>query len=177
MRGFINGVVFTLALLAAACFAGVWLGLLPAGADVRPPRLERWAANRSLEVQIARESTAYVNPLQPTEANVIAGVHLYAANCTVCHGAADGAASNVAKGLYIRAPQLAKDGVEDDPLAETFWKLKHGIRFTAMPAFGGTLSDDDLWKLSLFLAHMDKLSPAAQTEWKKIPSAQASAAP
>ncbi len=177
MRGFINGVVFTLALLIAAAFAGVQLGLLPAGADAKPLPLEKWLAQRSLHASIAREDGDYHNPLQPTDENLTAGVRLYAANCAVCHGAADGAESTLAKGFYIEAPQLAKDGVEDDPENVTFWKLKHGIRFSAMPAFGGNLSDDDLWKLTMFLATMDKLPPQVDAAWKKVPSAAASPVP
>jgi mono/diheme cytochrome c family protein len=177
VRGFINGIVFTLALLAGAGFAAIQLGLMPAGADAKPLPGEEWAAKRSLHAAMAREDAGYTNPLQPTDANLVTGVHLYAANCAVCHGAADAAQSTLSKGFYIEAPQLAKDGVEDDPEKVTFWKLKHGIRFSAMPAFGGTLSDDDLWKITMFLAAMDKLPPAAEAEWKKVPSAAATPAP
>jgi mono/diheme cytochrome c family protein len=115
--------------------------------------------------------------LQPTDDNLIDGVHLYAQNCAICHGAADAAPSGPAKGFYIKSPQLAKDGVEDDDESETYWKVEHGIRFTAMPAFEKTLSDDDAWKLAMFLKRMDKLPPAADVEWKKVPSAAASPAP
>jgi len=52
----------------------------------------------------------------------------------------------------------------------THWKLVHGIRFTAMPAFKTTLADDDLWRLAAFLKHMDKLPPAVDAAWKKVPS-------
>jgi mono/diheme cytochrome c family protein len=176
MRGFITGIVFTLALILAAGYTAVRLGVMPAGADAKPFPGEKWAAQRSLHAEIDRERGAFVNPLQPTDANLTAGVHLYAVDCAVCHGAADAAESTLAKGLYIRAPQLAKDGVEDDPDSETFWKLKHGIRFSAMPAFGGTLSDDDLWKLTMFLQKMDKLPPAVDAEWKKVPTAAATPA-
>jgi len=41
-----------------------------------------------------------------TDANLIAGIKLYAADCALCHGAADGKASAIAEGLYQRAPQL-----------------------------------------------------------------------
>jgi mono/diheme cytochrome c family protein len=177
MRGFINGIVFTLALLIAAGFAAIQLGVMPAGADAQPFPGEKWMAKRSLHAAMAREDAGYVNPLQPTDANLITGVHLYAVNCAVCHGAADAAQSTLSKGFYIEAPQLAKDGVEDDPEKVTFWKLKHGIRFSAMPAFGATLSDDDLWKLTMFLATMDKLPPAVEAEWKKVPSAAVTPAP
>ncbi len=177
MLRFIYGIIFTLALFVAAAFVGVQLGVVPAGADVTPPALEAWAARRSLHATIDRERTAYTNPLQPTDANLVAGVALYGANCAVCHGAADGKPSTLSKGFYIDAPLLAKDGVEDDPENETYWKLDHGIRFSAMPAFGGTLSSDQLWQLAMFLNRMDKLPPAAAAAWQKLPSAAASPAP
>ena len=165
-----NGIVFTIALLVAATVAGVKLGMLPSGADAKPLPMEKLAANTSLHASIRRDTRGMTNPLQPTEANLAAGVKLYGENCAVCHGAADAKPSNLAQGFYIEAPQLAKDGVEDDPLPTTYWKLVHGIRFTAMPAFKKTLSDDDLWKLTMFLNKMDKLPPQAEADWKKLPS-------
>lgn len=177
MLRFVYGIIFTLALLVAAAFAGIYVGALPPGADVKPPALERWAAKKSLKATMKREDVAYKNPLQPTDANLIAGAKLYGANCAVCHGASDGLASTLSKGFYIEAPLLAKDGVEDDPENMTYWKLDHGIRFSAMPAFGATLSAEQLWQLTMFLSHMDKLPPAAEAVWKKLPSAAESPAP
>ena len=170
MRGFINGVVFTLAALLAAVIAGVWFGVLPSGADEKPLPFERMAAKRSLHASMTRDTAGVEIPLQPTEENLLAGVKLYGANCAVCHGAADAKASNLAKGFYIESPMLAKDGVEDDPESITHWKLVHGIRFTAMPAFKTTLSDEDLWKVSLFLKHMDNLPRVVDAAWKHLPS-------
>jgi len=177
VRGFVNGIVFTLAVLIAGTFVGIWEGVFPSGADVKPSRLERWVANRALNAQIGREDQAYVNPLQPTDANLIDGVHVFAATCAGCHGAADGEPSTIAKGMYIHAPQLAKRGVEDDSEQETFWKVDHGIRFTAMPAFGKTLSEDDEWKVTMFVKRMNALPPAVQAVWAKVPSSAATPNP
>lgn len=171
MRGFLNGVVFTIALLVAAAVSGVLVGALPSGADSKPLPMEKLAANVSLRSTIARETRGVTNPLQPTSDNLVAGVKLYGANCAVCHGTSDGKASKLAQGFYIKSPQLATDGVEDDPAAVTHWKVVHGIRFSAMPSFKGTLSDDELWKITMFVKAMDKLPPAADAEWKKLPSA------
>lgn len=170
MRAFFNGLVFTVALLIGGAVAAVFGGVLPAGADNAPPPPEEWAAKTSLHATIARETQGLVNPVAIGDDALLAGVKSYGANCAVCHGAADGKASTLAKGFYIKSPQLATDGVEDDSEATTFWKLKHGIRFTAMPAFGANLSDDELWKIALFLKHMDKLPPAVDTAWKALPS-------
>ncbi len=170
MRGFFNGIVFTLASIAGAGAIAIFTGALPPGADNKPPAIEEAAANASLHATIARESHGMTNPVANTDENLIAGIKTYGANCAVCHGASDAKASTLAKGFYIESPMLAKDGVEEDPDGSVFWKLKHGIRFSAMPAFGANLSDDELWKVALFLKHMDKLPPAADAEWKKLPS-------
>jgi mono/diheme cytochrome c family protein len=177
VRGFVNGIIFTLALILAAAVVGAWQGVLPAGADAKPLPFEEWAAKRSLHASIARDGAGAANPVESSDDNLLAGVKLYGANCAVCHGAADAKPSNLAQGFYVEAPQLAKDGVEDDPESVTHWKLVHGIRFTAMPAFQKTLGDDDLWKLTLFLKQMDKLPPVVDAAWKALPSAAASPSP
>ena len=172
MRAFVNGVVFTLAFLVAAGFVAVQLGVMRGNADTKPNSLERWIARRSLHATLDRETKNLQNPLPLTDANLTDGLHLYASNCAVCHGAADAQPSNLAKGFYIRAPVLAKRGVEDDDESETFWKIEHGIRFSAMPAFGTTLSTDDAWKIAMFLKRMDSLPPAVEAQWKAVPSSQ-----
>ncbi|MEO6914074.1 MAG: cytochrome c [Candidatus Baltobacteraceae bacterium] len=98
----------------------------------------------------------------------MSGIHIYSQNCVVCHGGADGRAGKIARGLYQTAPQLAKDGVEDDPAGVVSWKIQHGIRLTGMPAFGKTLNQKQIWEVAFFLAKMDHLPPAAKREWKKI---------
>jgi len=100
-------------------------------------------------------------------------VHLYADNCAICHGASDAKPSKLAQGFYIEAPQLAKDGVEDDPESTSFWTVKHGIRFTAMPSFSATLKDEEFGRSRLFLKQMDKLPPAVDAQWKEVPSGAA----
>jgi thiosulfate dehydrogenase len=172
-RGVVLGVVAALVGLTLCIYLGVEAGLIPANADRKPARLERWMARTSLRATLAREAPKTPNPVALTDANLLAGIKLYAANCAICHGAADAKPSNVARGLYQHPPQLAKDGVEDDPEGATYWKVDHGIRFTAMPAFGKTLDDQQLWQLTLFLKHMDALPPSAQRAWKALKSSGA----
>ena len=165
-RGFLLGVGVTLLLLLAGAWGMVSFGLVPANADAEPSGLERWAAEKSLRATLARDAPKGENPVPPTEENLGAGMRLYAQNCAVCHGGADGSPSVVARGLYQKAPQLAKDGVEDDPPGVTYWKVAHGIRFTAMPSFGRTLTEQQVWQLTLFLSHMDKLPPSVEAAWR-----------
>jgi thiosulfate dehydrogenase len=167
-RGIVLGVVATLVILFLAAYVGLRAGMMPANADGKPGSLERWAAKTSLRATLAREASSSPNALAVTDENYAAGIKLYAQNCAMCHGDADGEPSNVARGLYQKPPQFANDGVEDDPDGVTYWKIAHGIRLTGMPAFGGTLRDEQIWQLTLFLKHMDGLPPAPQRLWKAV---------
>jgi len=170
LKSVLAAVVLTLALLVAAAFALVESGYIPANADAPPGRLETWMASASLEASLNREAPKAANPVALTDENLLAGVHLFAQNCAVCHGNSKGlpSASPIAKGLYQKPPQMATDGVEDDPEGVSFWKIKHGIRLTGMPSFKSTLSDKEIWTLALFLKHMDKLPLAAEQSWEGV---------
>ena len=164
-KGFIAGIIVALAVLIAGGYIFVKRGLLPAGQDEMPGKLEMWAAKTSLAVSISREAKGLTPPLQPTEANLTAGATLYVGHCQVCHGGPDAKVSAIARGLTPSPPQLAKDGVEDDPEGTTYWKIAHGIRFTGMPAFRESLSETELWQLALFAKHMNSLPPGSRTAW------------
>jgi thiosulfate dehydrogenase len=169
-RAFVVGLfVAIIGVGVAACFA-VRDGLVPANADGQPLPLETWAAKASLHATLAREAPKGPNPVPLTDANLIAGIGLYAKHCAICHGTAQGDASitALAKGLYTRPPQLATDGVEDDPQGYTFWKIEHGIRWTAMPSWAGTLNDQQIWTLAQFLKHMNNLPAAAKQAWQQV---------
>jgi mono/diheme cytochrome c family protein len=168
IRGIVIGAIGVIALGLLAAYLGVQAGLVPANADARPPEIERWVARTSLAATLRREAPTTPNPVALNDANLVAGIKLYGANCIACHGAADAAPSNIARGLYQHAPQLAKDGVEDDPEGITYWKVTHGIRFTGMPAYAATLDDSQRWQLALFLKNMDKLPPGPDRTWKSL---------
>ncbi len=167
-RGFVLGAVAAAVVLVLGVYLAIEAGLMPANADAKPSKLERWAARTSLRATLQRDAPNVPDPVALTDANLIAGIRLYAANCAVCHGGAAGKPSNVARGLYQHPPQFAKDGVEDDPEGVTYWKVDHGIRFTGMPAFGKTLDDGQLWRVTLFLKHMDALPPASKRLWATV---------
>ena len=151
-------------------------GFMPANADAKPSRIEHWAAHRSLNMTIARETKALHGPATSTDSVMTLGVRLYKANCSVCHGVADGKKSSVAEGLYQAPPQFAKDDVTDDPIEVTYWKITHGIRFTGMPSYAKSLTDDQRWAISAFLRHQDSLPPSALAAWKALPSVADSSA-
>ena len=92
-KGFILGVVLTIAAGAAASYGIVVTGTIPAAANGQPVPLEHWAARSSLRATLQRDSPKGPNPVPLNDTSLIAGVQLYADHCAVCHGTAKGEAS------------------------------------------------------------------------------------
>lgn len=172
LRGFILGIFVTFLVAAGAGYAALRAGAIPANADAQPGALEKFVARTDLRAALDNDAPKGPNPVALTDASLIDGIHLYATHCAICHGTAagDASASPIAKGEYPKPPQLANDGVEDDPEGWTFWKIEHGIRWTGMPSWKDELNDQQIWTLALFLKHMDKLPAAAEAAWRAVGS-------
>lgn len=170
LRGVVLGIAVSVIVALASGYVIVSTGIIPAAANGKPVFLEHWAARTSLRATLGRDAPKGPDPVPLTESNLIAGIGLYGQHCAMCHGTAQGnaSASPVANGEYPPPPQLASDGVEDDPTGWTFWKIENGIRWTGMPSWKGTLSDQQAWTLALFLKHMNKLPPAALKAWRDV---------
>jgi thiosulfate dehydrogenase len=179
MGRFSLGVLTTIIVALIIGFGLIEAGAMPARADAKPGGLEQWAAGTSLKATLEREAPKGPNPVAFTDANLVEGVKLYSDHCAMCHGTSAGKAqaSAIARGEYPAPPQLASDGVEDDPEGYTVWKVEHGIRLTGMPSWKGVLDDRQAWTLALFLKHMDKLPPSAEAAWRQLPPPQPDPAP
>ena len=65
------------------------------------------------------------------------------------------------------AALLNGQGVTNDPVGVTYWKVANGIRITGMPGFNGSLSTAQMWQVSLLLADANKLPAAVQSALKE----------
>lgn len=165
MRSFLAGIVATLVALLVLGFAAVQTGAVPANADRGALPGEKWAAHTSLDATIAREAPKDP-PTAMNDADLAAGATLYVQNCAVCHGTAHSTPNAIERGLYISAPQFAKHDVTDDPIGVTYWKVDHGIAWTAMPSYHATLSERDRWQVAWFLKHQNALDGRAKAIWE-----------
>ncbi len=133
-------------------------GYAPVATTSSPMPFEKGLAHMALNARIEKEAPRN-SPLLATDENYRAGAHVYRVNCAICHGLPDQPASPTSKGMYPRPPELFKGhGVTDDPVGETYWKVANGIRLTGMPAYTDSLSQTEMWQVSLLLANADKLS-------------------
>lgn len=170
VRGAVIGVVAVLGIALGVVLTLIYMGYAPMAADTAPSDAEANLAMKAVHAISERQMGGVKNPLPYSEANLLAGLKTYEQNCVICHGASDGKPSNIAAGFYVPAPQFAKDGVEDDPEGATYWKIHHGIRFSAMPAFMHSLKVRDIWQVTMFLKHMDSLPKSVHMRWKATKS-------
>lgn len=88
------------------------------------------------------------------EARIRQGAGNYAAMCMGCHLAPGMEPTELSKGLYPAPPDLTRKTVS---AGEAFWAIKHGIKASGMPAWGGSMGDDYIWNLAAFLQQLPKL--------------------
>ncbi len=157
MRTFVLGSIFGVVLVVAALYLYFMTGMAPAAATASPMPFEKKLAHAALNARIGREMPKNV-PIPANEAAYTAGAIVYRDQCAVCHGVPGNEQTAIAKGMFPKPPQLFKGkGVTDDEPGETYWKVANGIRLTGMPAFGKSLSETQIWQVSLLLANADKV--------------------
>jgi mono/diheme cytochrome c family protein len=159
------GVVITLAVLILGGLGFAMLGFFPTAANVQPPHLEQHLAMSAVDASMERHAPRISNPLTPNDQNLEDGMKLYTMNCALCHGGLDRKPSTLADSFYPPVPNLVSDP-PDDPEWHLFYTIRTGIRYTGMPAWDKTLTEPDMWKITMLLSHLDKLPPAVQDYWK-----------
>jgi mono/diheme cytochrome c family protein len=176
MRNFVLGVVITLLVLVLGGLGFALLGYLPTNADATPSHLEMRIAMTALDASMDRHAPRLNAPLAPTDENLIDGMKIYTMNCAACHGTLDNKRSMLEHAFYPPVPQVILDPL-DDPEWHIYYAVRTGVRYTGMPAWNKALSDQDLWKVTAFLSHLEKLPPAVQDYWKKSYGVSPQAAP
>jgi thiosulfate dehydrogenase len=169
MYKFLVGFAAAVIVVFLAGFCYVRLGFFDPRADIAVGSLESKIAMPSLDAAVDRRAPATQNPIQPTDANLTAGVQVYQANCASCHGDIRTPHAALADALYPRAPQFLQDA-PDMPENQNYYIIAHGIRLSGMPAWKQVLSEQQIWQVTTLLSHMDKLTPQVSDAWKAIAS-------
>ena len=145
------------------------VGHPPVAVADQPFPLEKQIVHVPLGARISKEMPANP-PIAATPENLVAGAKIYREQCAFCHGLVN-SKSTIASHMYPSTPQLWSShrsgvvGVSDDPPGETYWKVANGIRLTGMPSFSKTLSEIEMWQVTLLLANADKPVPDAAKAW------------
>jgi len=164
MKRFLIGLIIGLVAWPIGVLCYLRFGHPPVAVADHPFPLEAQILKVPLHNRIAADQPKAV-PIQPTEANLLAGAQVYSKNCATCHGMYN-QTSIFAQHMYPWPPPLLQThganrvvGVTDDPATETYWKVSNGIRLTGMPAFKQVLTPTQIWQVSVLLANANKPMP------------------
>jgi mono/diheme cytochrome c family protein len=162
MKGFILGVVVTCVVAALGVYIYFSQGMAPVATSAQAMPFEKKLADMALKARVDKEAPNHP-PVAADENNLVAAADTYRQNCATCHGLPNQPETVFAKGMFPKPPQLFRGhGVTDDPPGETYWKVANGIRLTGMPSFKPSLSETDMWQVTLLLANADKLPDSVQ---------------
>lgn len=150
-------IVILIVVAALGLGAFVWSGLYDIGADAHHTKPVYALMQTLRERSIAHHAKDITVPNLDDSQLVLKGAGQYAAMCTGCHLAPGMAENEMRPGLYPKPPQLSK--FAPDP-REAFWVIKHGIKMSAMPAWGSSHDDATIWSMVAFLQKLPGLSPA-----------------
>jgi len=150
----------------------IYSGAFNAAADQPHSGLVLFLAQTARERSIAVRSRDIRVPDLADAKAIAAGASEYAEMCAGCHLAPGMEDNEMRPGLYPHPPNLAdrRQDAKQDPLAvnasaaRQFWIIKHGIKMSAMPAWGKTHDDATIWSIVAFLQKLPTLTPAQYEE-------------
>ncbi|MES2404660.1 MAG: cytochrome c [Pseudomonadota bacterium] len=154
---FIGALIFWIIIAIIAYFVVAFTGAYQVGADVPHWGITSHAIGFLREHTIERRVADIKPPPLDDPALVKLGAEHYAEMCTGCHLAPGMGHSELRDGLYPRPPNLTR--FAPDP-AESFWIIKHGLKMTAMPAWGATHDDHTIWAMVAYLQKQPRMSTA-----------------
>jgi mono/diheme cytochrome c family protein/ketosteroid isomerase-like protein len=148
-------VVLLLLVIGGAAF--VVSGVYDIGADAPHWPLTERAIGVLRDSSVHARADAIEVPDLDDAEMIAEGAEHYAAMCTGCHLAPGMSESEIRPGLYPTPPVLAEE--RDLQPAEAFWVIKHGIKMSAMPAWGTTHTDEAIWNMVAFLRKLPAMTP------------------
>ena len=151
---------FKIAAWATLLVAAMFLGYLRShgfSAREKPAWYETLLARNARRLASEPGARDLKNPVEATPLAIAEARDHFADHCATCHANNGDGKTQINAGLYPPAPDMRQSPTQDLSDGELFYLIKNGVRFTGMPGWGG--SDEDNWKLVLFIRHLAQLTP------------------
>lgn len=159
--------VLSIGLIAGLVGAGiVFGGWYDVSASKPHGVLVSWALHTTMIHSIEARAHYDTAPAQFSAEQVHQGFGLYEDHCAMCHGGPGIARPRWVMGLEPTPPYLLDAARQWSP-AELRFVIKHGVKMTAMPAWGLSRSEEDITSLVAFLEQLPSITP---TEYRAMQS-------
>jgi len=112
----------------------------------------------TMRYSVRRRASAIEEPPLDEPGLLLRGAACFSAHCVSCHGAPGVAPAPPALAMQPLPGPLV-DAASAWRARELVWIMRHGIRMSGMPAWGGRLPDEDIWAVAALLQQLPQLSP------------------
>jgi cytochrome c553 len=139
--------------LAAGGFAVAASGIIPLKASAGHWRITNWLLHFAMERSVSTHAIPIAAPRLDHPALVRRGATHYDLGCSPCHGNVEGTTPRIPLAMLPPPPPLPPRVARWRP-EELFYIVKHGVKFTGMPAWPAQQRDDEVWAVVAFLQHL-----------------------
>ncbi len=146
----------TSGVLLAAGFAVAASGIVPLTASAGHWRITNWVLHFTMERSVSTHAIPIDVPQLDHPALIKRGATHYDLGCSPCHGHVDGKTPRIPQAMLPPPPPLP-DRISHWQPAELFYIVKHGVKFTGMPAWPAQQRDDEVWAVVAFLLRLPAL--------------------
>ncbi|MBN1236949.1 MAG: c-type cytochrome [Gammaproteobacteria bacterium] len=151
--------VGALALVGAIVAAAVpLLGLVSITASSGHWAITDVVLHGAMRRAVATQSLGIEPPPLSDIAMIAEGAGHFEIGCAPCHGRPGAAPPPIPEGMTPPPPYLPPR-IEEWKPRELFFIVKHGVKFTGMPAWAAQRRDDEVWSVVAFLLALPELDP------------------
>jgi cytochrome c553 len=148
-----------LGILPFAMLFVAWIGFFNVGASSGHWKVTEWFLHFAMRSAVRTYALAVDVPDKLPEHAIQPAAAHYARGCAMCHGA-PGEPRTVAVHRMLPQPPDLSQTIHEWTGAELFRIVKHGVRFTGMPAWPAQERDDEVWAMVAFLRRLPSMPPA-----------------
>lgn len=131
-------------------------GLVPIAASSGHWAVTEWLLHGTMRRAVQTQSMAIAVPPLDEPGLARRGAGHFATGCAPCHGAPGRAPDAFAAAMTPPPPGLASSVPTWDD-AELFTIVRHGVKFTGMPAWPALAREDEVWAMVAFLRRLPEL--------------------
>ncbi|MFK3889105.1 c-type cytochrome [Sphingomonas sp. NPDC079357] len=144
--------------LAGLLFA--WSGVFNIAASSGHWAVTEWFLHWTMRNSVKTHSF-FDSPEDPiaTDGGLVSAAGHFAAACASCHGAPGQRPSPVMQKAMPPAPDLAVNAREWTD-GQLFYILRHGVKYSGMPAWAGAKRDDEIRRMVAFVRRLPGMTPA-----------------
>lgn len=144
-------------------FLFMWSGLYSVAASRGHWAVTEWLLTFAMRNSVKTHALGIeVPPLDNADLVTLGAAHFHS-GCAYCHGAPGVPISPIARAMLPPPPDLASN-MRPWRDRELFWIIKHGIKYTGMPAWSVQQRDDEVWALAAFLRRLPSLDAVQYRE-------------